>query len=548
MTIARHVFDPATGRAIFVTPDDPSLVGLDAPIGSLANKDAGGRFWSKFGGALTDWTEFATTSGFLPLSGGSLNPAASLTVPADLTVGQRIALTGSVGGFGGAVRYIGVGGSTSTIYHNVPTGGGHSFAVNEVSQVSITTAGISVSGSGVTLQSAQPVLGWSPSGVGIKWLQYMTSSADANLYVRDMVNSRMHVTYVPGATSAAASTQILSNLTVGAALAITGALTGVTNLGMSGGISGVTTIAASGNISANSLTVAANTALVFSASSNADLHLSGAGQFRIVNAAYSVAVFTINNAGAANITGTLGVSSDVQTSAGKFIGAAAKLGRDNASFLVGNYGNSFTYGHSNTEYRATIGAMPNAGYPALLFYSYFSGTLDEIARSGTNTRPARMYVNINGGINFDYGPQTGTPDTTISWTSMFQISPGAIVATSAYIDAGDITNGYRLNGITVLGRNATYTNINDGAGGVGLLIGSTAGDPRNYYRNGEHLFQNRAGSATYLTLASSQITATLDVAAPSFTESTTGRKYAPIIVSTGAPSGTASNGTIWIQV
>src|SRR3954468_1878928 len=104
MTIARHVFDPATGRAIFVTPDDPSLVGLDAPIGSLANKDAGGRFWSKFGGALTDWTEFATTSGFLPLSGGSLNPAASLTVPADLTVGQRIALTGSVGGFGGAVR------------------------------------------------------------------------------------------------------------------------------------------------------------------------------------------------------------------------------------------------------------------------------------------------------------------------------------------------------------------------------------------------------------------------------------------------------------
>ncbi len=99
MTIARHIFDPATGRAIFVTPDDPSLVGMDAPIGSLANKDGGGRLWSKFGAAITDWSEFAASSGFLPLSGGSLNPAAILTVPGLLTAQGGLTVSGGAVSF-----------------------------------------------------------------------------------------------------------------------------------------------------------------------------------------------------------------------------------------------------------------------------------------------------------------------------------------------------------------------------------------------------------------------------------------------------------------
>lgn len=50
-----------------------------------------------------------------------------------------------------------------------------------------------------------------------RWLTYK-NDGDPTLYLRDLTNSRMHVAYTPGASAAAATTNILSNLSVEAAI------------------------------------------------------------------------------------------------------------------------------------------------------------------------------------------------------------------------------------------------------------------------------------------------------------------------------------------
>jgi hypothetical protein len=72
-----------------IGPDDPSLVagGVDMPIGSSYVTRGTGQWNTKYGPAPSDWAKLAATSGFLPLSGGSLNPGANLGVPGALVVG-----------------------------------------------------------------------------------------------------------------------------------------------------------------------------------------------------------------------------------------------------------------------------------------------------------------------------------------------------------------------------------------------------------------------------------------------------------------------------
>lgn len=98
MTLARYVLDPVSGLSIIRGPDNPSITGAAAPIGSSYINDASGSWASKVGPADTDWATFAATSGFLPLSGGSLNPGANLTVPGAISASSGAvsqALSGS---------------------------------------------------------------------------------------------------------------------------------------------------------------------------------------------------------------------------------------------------------------------------------------------------------------------------------------------------------------------------------------------------------------------------------------------------------------------
>lgn len=81
MTIARLVIDNSTGASVLIGPDNPSSTGADAPIGSLYGTSTSGTWYAKFGPAITDWTQFAASTGYLPLAGGSLNAGANLTVP-----------------------------------------------------------------------------------------------------------------------------------------------------------------------------------------------------------------------------------------------------------------------------------------------------------------------------------------------------------------------------------------------------------------------------------------------------------------------------------
>lgn len=54
---------------------------------------------------------------------------------------------------------------------------------------------------------------WRKTGVE-QWRQYMAGLADTNLYIRDMVNARMQVTYTPGTTALLASTEFGSQVLV----------------------------------------------------------------------------------------------------------------------------------------------------------------------------------------------------------------------------------------------------------------------------------------------------------------------------------------------
>lgn len=100
MTIVRHIIDPATGQAFFVTPDNPSTIGLDGPIGSLANMAGGGRLFSKFGAAVTDWQEFAPVT-----TGGTVNSVFGRTgnviaQSGDYTFAQIGSKPTTIGGYG----------------------------------------------------------------------------------------------------------------------------------------------------------------------------------------------------------------------------------------------------------------------------------------------------------------------------------------------------------------------------------------------------------------------------------------------------------------
>lgn len=621
--LARHTFDPLTGKAIFVTPDNPAVNGLDGVIGSLANMEGTGRFFSKGGAVETDWSEFALTSGFLPLTGGPLSGALTIgtdpggtdllrvggnvTIIGDETLGGRLKLTGSLGGFGGAVRYIGVGGSVNTIYHNVPTGGGHSFGVNEVTQISISTAGVTVSGSGVTMQSIQPILGWAPGGGAAKWITYMASTSDANLYVRDAVNARMQLTYSPGVSNTAALSAFSSSVSVAGNLTITGT-SGFTSFSatsatFSGAVTTVGFSSTSGaNISGSPLIVtsdivsyrsgAVNTGVIYlNQAQNRYLFFDGT-QYQLANAGLTVGgavsmgtltattgVFTSNlqlgsitsgatlyfgSSGTAAITYTAGANNNFLFNA-PVQGPAAGYTRDRAAFLHSGAGNALIWGHANTEYRNAIGAFGSVGYPFIALYSYAGTSADVEYRSGTNTRPARLTWDINGKMMYHTGPQNGTPDTAVTWTSVFEVAQGLF----------SVFPNSAASGVFAIGANsyasfisaaATLELIGAASSANQLITGSVAGDICYRSQSHRHLFSANAGSSAEMSIANGGVSmaGTLTVyssitsSAGNITLSTNGTAFinsrghvASVMVFSSSPASSPANyedNTIWVQI
>lgn len=81
-----------------------------------------------------------------------------------LTSSKPIILTGVVGSPGPTVRYIGSAGSASIWWHNVPTGGSHTFAVNDVASAVIDVIGVRPPADS-TLKLGRPTFRWAELNV-----------------------------------------------------------------------------------------------------------------------------------------------------------------------------------------------------------------------------------------------------------------------------------------------------------------------------------------------------------------------------------------------
>ena len=115
----------------------------------------------------------------------------------------------------------------------------------------------------------------------------------------------------------------------------------------------------------------------------------------------------------------------------------------------------------------------------------------------------------------------------------------------------DVLGHYNLNGVILAYSTSSYNLLHRRDGGIGIYLGGA--DAANYYDNTGHFFRDRAGS-NYMSVSGSgflvNVAATfgVSVTAPRFTDSNTGANIPPTIVSTSAPSGSAPNGAVWIQV
>src|SRR5215471_2318152 len=159
-----------TGTMVVSGLFSASAAGIDAGAGTLNLNTVGAGFLDVAGTALYKWdaAKFSpnnTQDNLLDLGNASFRwktgyfGTGGLFSTGDVSTAGHIVLTGSLGGLGGATRYIGTGGSASILYYNVPTGGVHNFAVNETVVGAFTNTGLTVTGSlnaTVSIQGLQP--------------------------------------------------------------------------------------------------------------------------------------------------------------------------------------------------------------------------------------------------------------------------------------------------------------------------------------------------------------------------------------------------------
>ena len=94
-------------------------------------------------GALLEDLQVGAVSKWKVDKSGNATAAGAITAGGDLS-GTAFLLTGT-GSHGNSVRFIDGGATSTSIAHNVPTGGVHNFAVNGVTSLQVTSSNISIS-------------------------------------------------------------------------------------------------------------------------------------------------------------------------------------------------------------------------------------------------------------------------------------------------------------------------------------------------------------------------------------------------------------------
>jgi|SRR5215471_674926 len=144
-------YDSAAGNPLRF--NDTNAAGNAWLVGAGAGSAARGDF------AIYDQTNGKLVADFIKNAGGiNFTGGGTVSVP-DITASGHYLLTGSAGGLGGGVRYVGAGGGGHW-YHNVATGSQHMFAVNETVVGAFTNTGLTITGSlnaTVSIQGLQPM-------------------------------------------------------------------------------------------------------------------------------------------------------------------------------------------------------------------------------------------------------------------------------------------------------------------------------------------------------------------------------------------------------
>lgn len=546
MTIVRHVLDPLSGKSFFVSPDNPATVGLDAPIGSLANIEGTGTLYAKFGTAITDWSQFAATSGFLPLTGGSLSGA--LVIGTDpggselLRVGGSVRFNGTVTAVSGAfsgVLYAGgsapaalfsSGGDYPSVGYNVtPTGTSNVYNY----RITDTASRLHFLAGGFVFQGA----GVGTGGAAITWVTRATLNASgafimpggpANNYTLDITGSgttsQSYGALISAGTNSSDTTLYVRNRAGTPYFVVRGdgVITASNNLivqngGITvGGTSPVVALTAGSAGQLSTISVSDNVGRVAGVRSSNNTTNPQFGSFSGQDVEFvrnSIAMLTLGASNIAAFTSHITVAGGIRqtgTDVVRFENTATTVG-------AGASGPGLEVGGSSTPYVLAYNRSTPAHVPLALY-----GSTVALAPFGT---------------------------TVLTATS-------TAVTTTVAVDTPS-ASGFSLSGIRVLSRGGTYTALSDASGVQALALGN-ASDPANYYQNGNHYFQNKAGSTGWLYInaagvaalipfSGTTITASSQITSPSYIDSITGGQISPNIVNGSAPSGTAPNATLWIR-
>jgi hypothetical protein len=89
-------------------------------------------------------------------------------------------------------------------------------------------------------------------------------------------------------------------------------------------------------------------------------------------------------------------------------------------------GNSVFFGHSNTEYLATLGAYSAGGQPFIAFYAYHGTTANTLKRASAANQPAVLEVSVGGLLTWKVAP-AGVVDANIAdFATVFTMSAAGV--------------------------------------------------------------------------------------------------------------------------
>ncbi len=166
-----------------------------------------------------------------------------------------------------------------------------------------------------------------------------------------------------------------------------------------------------------------------------------------------------------------------------------------ANFSACRYYNSFTWGHTNTEYFNSIGAFNGGGQGFIAFYAYHSATSNTLARASATNVATWIQAETAGYMSFWQG-NTGTVNGDITGTEKYRFGPtmletgrislGGTIGSSVDPGAGgiSITGGLKFSGAGT--SSATTSQIYGGSsnGDINYNVSNTLAYSHNFRMGG----------------------------------------------------------------